>query len=277
MWRSNLDSFLADLKGIPSSVNRNRAGAPASIAEVELLEAAAKAPLPKQFRRFLLTEASAIEIDWRLADGVQTQLAGERESISYGTFCFNLSELVDINPQWSPDYEMDDYDRKLWPAPLLCFASVPNGDAFGVVLTGEHADSIRYLSHDLEDIHFYKVADDMFSFLENFAALGFAGPEYWIWEQFTNGRTTPIDSKSTNAREFRRMLRGGVRSAKAEALYRRADEAMRIVNFKMSVLPKAQRLLENKKFDAFVAALADHVDLLEGHIKARYEYHRKNR
>lgn len=239
------------------------------------MEAALKISLPKQFRRFLLTDAKAIEVNWNLADDVKTQLGNERESISCGGLSFNLSELISSNPQLSPDFEMDDYSKELWPEKLLCFAWVPNGDAFGVALAGKHADSIRYLSHDIDDIHFYKVANDTFAFLENYAALGFAGPEFWIWEQFTNGRTTPIDSSSANAQEFRRLLKDGVRSEKAEALHRRANEVARLVTFKHIILPEAQRLLEKKKFDAFVAALANHVDLLDGHIKARYEYHSK--
>src|SRR5688572_14400914 len=129
---------------------------------------------------------------------------------------FHLDDFLTHNPQFGENFEPGAFDVQYRQANLLAFAATSNGDQFAVVLSGPEIESIKYLSHDLDDIHFYTAGNDFFSFLAHYARVGFAGPEYWIWEQFTNRRKTPIDSSSAKAVEFLESIRQGLRSFEAE-------------------------------------------------------------
>ncbi len=122
----------------------------------------------------------------------------EIEPISYGGFLFSIDEIFEGNFRLEDDYGPDEDDLAIHPRNLLAFAGVPNGDQFAVVHSGKNIDSIKYISLDLEKIHLYTVGEDINSFLSHYARIGFVGPEHWIWKQFTNQHTTPIDSESPN-------------------------------------------------------------------------------
>jgi hypothetical protein len=202
------------------------------------------------------------------------QLPGERESITAGGFTFAAETLLQENPQLrsASGFRWDEYSRAYHLPDTLAFASSPNGDQFAVVCRGPAEDSIVYLSHDMDDIHGYRAGTDIASFFAHYARLGFAGPEYWIWEQFTRGRTTPIDADSPNAVAFLESLRTGRRSAEAEAASRRAEEVARQVQFKHIIEPEARRLIETKADRQLLTLLRGYEDLLCGTLKARYDY-----
>jgi hypothetical protein len=148
-----------------------------------------------------------MEFSWTLNDD-DLILPGEREPITGSIFSWSLSELVASNAEFrAQDIENDELLMEMVGRDKLILSSVSNGDMFATGLSGQIEDSILYLSHDLEDIHGYVVASDMTDFIQRYAPLGFAGPEFWIWEQFTNERSTMIDPASENARTFLAMLR----------------------------------------------------------------------
>jgi SMI1 / KNR4 family (SUKH-1) len=270
-----LSQFLSDLSHLPSTVGRHKIGPVASADEIERLEDVLHLDLPGSFREFLLTQASSFEFDWQLEDNALIRLRDGRESISSGGMLFSLQEILEENPQFRPNYEADDYSQAYRPEPLLAFSSTFNGDQFAVRLSGERAGSIRYLSHDLDDIHMYEVGESFSSFVQNYGRLGFAGPEYWVWEQFTNNRTSPIDATAVKAIEFLNALRTGTRSSEAEAAFARAGVAARLSLFKVMIRPQAQQLLDAKKYNQFVELVKDYSDLLEGAMRARYEFVKK--
>lgn len=211
MWKENLLQFIGDLEGIPSNVESNSVDAPVSEKQIIEIERKFRVDLPPKFKDFLLFSAGGIDIWWDFEDNFSIKLEGEREPISSGQFNFSIDEIIEGNEQLELDeYDLDEYDLEFHPKNLLAFASVPNGDQFAVVLSGPEIDTIKYMSHDLDDIHLFTVGKDINSFLFNYAGIGFAGSEFWIWEQFTNQRTTTIDSGSPKALEFLNAIRAGV-------------------------------------------------------------------
>ncbi|HJU67143.1 MAG TPA: SMI1/KNR4 family protein [Gemmatimonadaceae bacterium] len=160
---------------------------------------------PPLFRRFLTTTSGGMEFSWNLDDEIT--LEGEREAIFGGELRWSFDELVSENRTFqAQDIEGDELLSAMVGRDKVILSSVPNGDMFAVGVSGELQDRILYLSHDIEDIHNYVVASDIEDLLRRYAPLGFAGPEFWIWEQFTNGRTTMIDPSSAKAKEFLAML-----------------------------------------------------------------------
>jgi len=275
-WRNQWEAFLSDANGIPLKLNASKINGPSTPADLAQIEATIGRPLPPEFRRFLESDCGGVELAWCFNDDALIKLSGEREAIDAGRFHFSARSILGENPQYAPDFTPDDYDLKYRPPDTLAFASTSNGDQFAVVMEGPQQDFIIYLSHDIEDIHRQVVAKDMVSFFWNYARLGFAGPEFWIWAQFTNGRTTPIDSTSPNARSFLERLRTGTRSPEAEAAYRKAREIARQVRFKHLIEPEARRLIEEKLPKEFLALVEDYQDLLSSTMKARYAYYKKN-
>lgn len=165
---------------------------------------------PPRFRRFLTNESAGIEFSWTLDDDKMIQLEGEREPIGGGDFKWSFDELVSENATFQgQDIEGDELLSKMVGRDKIILATVANGDMFAVGLSRKIKDRILYLSHDLEKVHNYIVASDIADLYRRCAPLGFAGPEYWVWEQFTNGRTTMIDPSSAKAREFLARLGKG--------------------------------------------------------------------
>lgn len=257
---------------MPAEVDEQEIAPPATEPEVLKLEQAIGTALPPIFRNFLLTETAGIAVGWTLEDNALLELSGERESIYAGELSFHLRDFLNLTPQFRPGYDPRDYDCEYRPGHLLALADTPNGDQFAVILSGPDADTVIYLSHDIDDIHRYRVGENFASFLQHYARLGFAGPEYWIWEQFTSKRTTPINSSSPLAVEFLTALRNGQRSAAAEAEFKQAEQFSRLAHFQVMVAPEAQRLLDAKEYNAYLKLVAEYADLLTGTAKTRYEY-----
>ena len=158
---------------------------------------------PPRFRRFLATTTGGMELSWSLDDDHHITLDGEREPIGVGEFTWSFDELVADNRRFqAQDIEGDDLLSEMVGRDKIILTYVPNGDMFAVGASGDLEDKILYLSHELDDIHNYVVAADIDDLFRRYAPLGFAGPEFWIWEQFTNGRTTMIDPSSDNAMAF---------------------------------------------------------------------------
>lgn len=204
--RATLDAFAALIRDAGGEVSASSISAPVAEAAVAKAEKQLRYILPPRFRRFLTTEAAGMEFSWTLDDHIT--LEGERELISGGDFRWSFDELVSENTTFqAQDIEGDELLSEMVGRDKIILASVGNGDMFAVGISGARQDQIVYLSHDLEDIHNYVVASNITDFLERYAPLGFAGPEFWIWEQFTNGRTTMIDPACANAEAFLTALK----------------------------------------------------------------------
>jgi hypothetical protein len=260
MWKENWNKFIEDLKGIPSKDDSNEIAEPITTEKIAEIEQKFRIKIPPKFKKFLMTSSGGINIWWDLEDGAEVKLKDERESIVSGYFNMSMDEILEMNFRIEDDYGPDEDDLEIHPRNLLAFAGVENGDQFAVVHSGEGIDSIKYISLDLEDVHLYTVGEDINTFLSNYARIGFAGCEFWIWEQFTNQRTTPIDSESHKATEFLDAIKGGVRSAVAEEQSKIMEFAMEIAHLKL-----------NRDAEGLVRLLSDYKDTLSGEFKEKLE------
>ena len=206
--RHMLESFAALVRDAGGEVEASSVSEPVTEPAIAKAEKQLRYTFPPRFRRFLMTEAAGMEFSWNLADDIT--LEGEKEPISSGDFRWSFEELVSENTTFqAQDIEGDELLSEMVGRDKIILASVANGDMFAIALSGQRHDQVLYLSHDLEDIHNYVVASDMTDLCRRYAPLGFAGPEFWIWEQFTNGRTTMIDPSSPNAGAFLTALGQG--------------------------------------------------------------------
>jgi hypothetical protein len=201
-----LDAFAALVRTAGGTLETYTIADPVEEAALSKAEQQLKFTFPPRFRRFLTAEAGGIEFYWTLDDDIT--LEGQREPISSGDLTLSFGELVSENTTFqAQDIEGDELLAQMVGRDKIILASVGNGDMLAVGISGELEDRILYLSHDIEDIHNYVMAADIDDFWRRYAPLGFAGPEFWIWEQFTNGRTTMIDPSSRNAEAFIAALR----------------------------------------------------------------------
>ena len=204
--RQTLDTFAGLVRAAGGQVETFTLSDPVSEPAVSKAEIQLGYALPPRFRRFLTSEAGGLEFYWTLDDDIT--LEGEREPISSGDLRWSFHELVEENASFqAQDIEGDELLSAMVGRDKIILASVGNGDMLAVGISGKLQDKVLYLSHDLEDIHNYVVASGVDDLCRRYAPLGFAGPEFWIWEQFTNGRTTMIDPSSRNAEAFLTALR----------------------------------------------------------------------
>lgn len=202
-----LDAFAALIRKAGGELIDFEITEPVSGSEVLAAEKHLGYVFPPLFRRFLTTDSGGMQFYWTLDDDKAITLHGEREPIFGGDFHWSFDELIEENTTFqAQDIEGDDLLSKMVGRDKIILTSTGNGDMFAVGISGAIQDQILYLSHDLEDIHNYVVASDIADLFRRYAPLGFAGAEYWVWEQFTNGRTTMIDPSSANATEFLTLL-----------------------------------------------------------------------
>lgn len=203
-----LDSFAALIRTAGGEMVTFSISDPVTESAVMKAERQLGYTFPPRFRRFLTTESSGIEFYWTLDDEHAITLEGEREPIFGGDFPWSFDDLLSENTTFqAQEIEGDELLSQVVGRDKIILTTIGNGDMFAIGISGELQDRILYLSHDLEDIHNYAVASDIDDLLRRYAPLGFAGPESWIWEQFTNGRTTMIDPSSDKARAFLATLR----------------------------------------------------------------------
>lgn len=201
--RQILDSFAAMVTSFGGEIVTSSISDP--VAETDVIKAEKRLgyTFPPRFRAFVTGESGGLEFHWTLDEDQAIQLDGASEPIFGSDFRWSFDELVSETATFqAQDIEADELLLEMVGRDKIILATAANGDMFAVGLSGEIEDRILYLSHDLEDIHRYVVAVDIADLMRRYAPLGFAGPEFWIWEQFTNGRTTMIDPSSERARAF---------------------------------------------------------------------------
>lgn len=200
--RQTLERFANAITKYGDAMGAHSLAKPVSDSTVAKAEKQLDLTFPPRFRRFVTTTCGGMRFDWSLEDEEIT-LPGEREPITAGELTWSFEDLVADNRGIRKALaDGDELLLEIVGRDKVPFASTPNGDMFAVGLSGAVEDKILYLSHDMDDIQNYVVAADIADFIARYAPLGFAGPEYWIWEQFTNKRTTMIDPTSKNARTF---------------------------------------------------------------------------
>ncbi|MFJ7405212.1 SMI1/KNR4 family protein [Lysinibacillus sp. NPDC097868] len=90
----------------------------------------------------------------------------------------------------------------------LAFYEVGNGDYFAFDLADNRPDAcVVYLSHDDEEGHGYKFADNFIDFLEKWSRVAFAGGKDWKWLPFTSNSKSELLPESPSAKLFRNLLK----------------------------------------------------------------------
>ncbi|MHA3773909.1 SMI1/KNR4 family protein [Verrucomicrobiota bacterium sgz303538] len=176
---------------------------PASEAQILAVEEELGFAIPSSLRRVFGNVAAAIDFDWvHLGE----HLEDHDLYVAKGAVNWNLARLphdLERARKWPRD---DDSDwATVWRSTLPVI-DVGCGDYIGVSLTD--GESVVYLNHEAPDAHGEVIAPDFETFLAEWGALMFPGPDYGYWEAFLDGPNRYISSRTQVARDWRRWLAG---------------------------------------------------------------------
>ncbi len=96
----------------------------------------------------------------------------------------------------------DDPDDAVWHD-KLSFLEVGNGDQLAINMKKDESPFVTYLSHELDEMHGWRLGPDFIDFVNKWSLLGCSGPEDWQFAPFVTDRISGIDPESENARLWR--------------------------------------------------------------------------
>lgn len=180
----------------------------ASEEEVRSVEDAIGTKLPYSFRKIILEFSKSFRFFYRLPS--KNFLPSEFRNCYRGNFYWDLGKLVDLEKGrklWITDCycdESDEYD-KVWYNKLV-FDEIANGDMLAIDIGNGNVDGqVVYLSHDGDELHGTKMANNFEDLLIRWAPIGFIGEECWQWEPFITSEG--ISPTCDNALKFRKLLK----------------------------------------------------------------------
>jgi hypothetical protein len=202
-WKAGLTA--ARIKGQDDSTGwgpgRVVIGPPATDDELRAIEGRAEVVIPDSLRR-LFGIARSVESVWHFRHGIEPPRPFH--DIFAGACIWSLegvpAELQDYR-EWLnvafPEGDADLYDPT-WHGkfPLL---HAPNDDRIALDVD----ESVVYLSHDDGEGHGYRLADDVFQFLDAWTSLGCPGPEDWQWLAFRSTAGSGLDPDGENGKAWR--------------------------------------------------------------------------
>lgn len=180
---------------------------PAPLSDVEEIEHELNISLPLSFRETITKFARKFHFSYNFPETLELPI--DLKQCSCGMFDWSLDNLVDLEQErasWVDicfSDESDEYDI-VWHK-KLAFCNVGNGDMLSISL--DCKDEIVYLSHDGDDLHGAKLANDFNDFLFKSASICFVGNEIWQLAPFldTDG-IVGIQPNSRNAEMIRDIL-----------------------------------------------------------------------
>jgi hypothetical protein len=161
---------------------------PATLAEISDVEKQIGKTIPDDLKK-LFSFSRHLEFSYQFDDTLSEEF---RQSFS-GDIYWNLNSLSDqfvnfqewekasIYPQYN-DAEAILITEKLWKDKLPII-DVPNGDT---IVVGNNPSEVVYFSHEGDDMHGKILGDNLWSFLDFYSRIGFAGSEDWQLEPFFN-------------------------------------------------------------------------------------------
>ena len=181
---------------------------PASLGEVEAVEAAIGFALPAAYRDALLNISRHVEFRW-FAPGEMGFGDPFRENFS-GDLHWSLdltAQLINDANSWVDEVfpNADDPYDAVWHN-KAAFYDVGNGDYLAFDLSEAQYGSIVYLSHDDGEGHGHVLAADFADLLGRWVPLACTGGEDWQWLPFTAERTTMIEPHGPLADGWRELL-----------------------------------------------------------------------
>ena len=159
---------------------------PASNAEIDQIEKKMGQAIPSDLRE-LFSFSKHLTFGYQFDETLSEEF---RQNFS-GEIFWNLNTLPEqsgIFGDWvkgSLDPQFNDADsiavtERLWrdKLPLI---NVPNGD---IIVVGNNPSAVLYFSHEGDTMHGKTLGDNLWSFLDFYSRIGFAGSEDWQLEPF---------------------------------------------------------------------------------------------
>ncbi|OJW74714.1 SMI1/KNR4 family protein [Spirosoma sp. 48-14] len=159
---------------------------PATLTEIDSIEKQIGKTIPDDLRKLFLFSRH-LEFSYQFDETLSEEF---RQNFS-GDIYWNLNSLAEqysnfqewikasIDPEYN-DREAIEITEKQW-RDKLPFMDVPNGD---VIAIGNNPSEIIYFSHEGDSMHGKILGDNLWSFLDFYSRIGFAGSEDWQLEPF---------------------------------------------------------------------------------------------
>ena len=179
----------------------------ASDDDIQRTEAQLGMELPPSLRRVFQTIASSVDFGWaHLAEHTENHdLYVPSGSVTWSLR--RLSEAYKIAKKWARD-DGSDWGR-IWRG-TLPVVEVACGDYIGIALS--NGSDVVYLNHEAPDAHGHVIAPDFETFLYEWAALMFPGPDWAYWQPFVDVDTQLLSSRTQAAVDWPRWLAGELKS-----------------------------------------------------------------
>jgi hypothetical protein len=130
-----------------------------------------------------------------------------------GDIYWNLNTLADqhanfrewVNASLDPKYndqDAIDLTEKIWKDKLPLI-DVPNGD---IITVGNNPSEIIYFSHEGDNMHGKILGDSLWTFLDFYSRIGFAGSEDWQLEPFYDYNKNIMVTHGDKVERYRQLL-----------------------------------------------------------------------
>ncbi len=224
--RLALESHTDALREHGVEVGRPEVLEPATLDQIDRVEAQLGAQIPASMRKVFAGVTSGVRWRWQTIDGVDFDVPFG--GIFSGGLDWSLHGLVEQHrdyQEWVDECFSDPeepYDA-IWHD-TLGFAHAPNGDCIAVDLTPGRVGEVVYLSHDDGEGHGYVLAQSLDDLLDRWVPLACPGPEDWQWLSFVPFDFGPIDPAGENGLAWRQLL--GLSAAPPRTPASVADDAL---------------------------------------------------
>lgn len=184
---------------------------PALESELMLLEEQLKIKLPEEIRNFFLNFSKCCKFNAFLPDNLK--LPKELQEIFSACFIISLDEIKDAEKSrklWQRECFNDVKDAYdcIWHH-KLGIMTVGNGDVIALdIRKNINNPPVVYLSHDDGEGHGCILGKTFNLYFKNLLLIGGCGNEDWQMLPFCHDKESGIDPNCTNAKIYRKIIRG---------------------------------------------------------------------
>ena len=175
---------------------------PATEREITALEKRHKQKMPPQLRELLSQYSKEVSFGWRIPQHLRPMERVEHLYPTSGGIRDHIWSLDHIDQYaignflgWKRDLATADL-REAQNAPEMwnnqfAIGDLPNGDMLTIDVSKPDPTQqpVRYFSHEVEGLHGFELAPDLFSFLSVYSALGCVGSTHDDWFSFIPARS----------------------------------------------------------------------------------------
>jgi hypothetical protein len=161
-------------------------GKPATISEINNVEKQIGKTIPEDLKNLFLFSRH-VEFSYQFDETLSEEF---RQNFS-GDIYWNLDTIVDqyanfqewiktsLDPKYN-DLDAIEVTKKIW-IDKLPIMDVPNGD---IIAVGNNPSEVIYFSHEGDNMHGKILGETLWTFLDFYSRIGFAGSEDWQLEPF---------------------------------------------------------------------------------------------